>query len=397
MKTKNVWINHKTSDIMKRVNHIISLFFILLLFLTGCEDTGYPDIILITGTEESNTLNFSIEGPASMGITVTASDVVPADTRVDLGVDPALIAGLNEQTGKNYVILPDGSYNLSAGNVVIHAGTHVSDQVSLNITSTDDFEEGVNYCVPVTINGTNGSMPVLESSRTVFILVRKTIITRAADLKKRNYFTVPSFVDNPDVAALPALTMECRVYVNSFHSSNPYISSIIGIEERFLLRFGDVSIARDEIMLAGGEVAGAGKYQLAATEKFSTGKWYHVAAVYTGSSMALYIDGRMVTQTEAAQGVVDMSWDYAGGFHIGYSADGRKLDGYVSEARLWSKALTASQLQESLCYVDPTSQGLIAYWRFNGAEGRNVTDLTGHGHTAVAWEDIAWVEGVRCP
>lgn len=379
------------------MKHIVNLLYILLLFLSGCNDTGYPDIIFITGTEESNTTNFSIEGPASMGITVTASDIVPADTRVNLEIDPGLIAGLNEKTGKNYVILPGGSYNLSAENVVIHAGNHVSDQVSFDITSTDNFEEGINYCVPVTITGTDGSMPVLESSRTVFILVQKTIITQAVNLRKSTYFTVPSFIDNPDVAALPALTMECRVYANSFHSSNPYISSIIGIEERFLLRFGDVSIARDQIMLAGGEVSGAGKYQLAASETFSAGKWYHVAAVYTGSSMVLYIDGKMVASTEAAQGVIDMNWDYAGGFHIGYSADGRKLDGYVSEARLWSKALTASQLQENLCYVNPTSEGLIAYWRFNGSEGRNVTDLTGHGHTAVASEDITWVEGIRCP
>jgi hypothetical protein len=381
------------------MKNIISIFCLVLLFFTySCKDTAeFPDVIYITGTEETNTVSFAIEGPSSMGLTVTASDIVSADTKVNLKIRPELIAGLNAKTSKNYVIPPDGSYNLSADNVIIRAGKHISEQIVFNITATDGFEEGSNYCIPVSISGTDGSMPVLEPSRTIYILIRKTIITKAVNLRKSTYFTVPSFLLNPDVSALPGLTMECRVLANTFHGSNPFISSIIGIEEKFLLRFGDVSIAKDQIMLAGGEVTGAGKYQLAAPETFSAGKWYHVAAVYTGSAMILYVDGRMVASTEAAKGVIDFSYDWAGGFHIGYSADGRKLDGYVSEARIWSKALTASQLQENLCYVDPTSDGLVAYWRFNDSDGRNVTDLTGHGYTAVASENITWIEGIKCP
>ena len=381
---------------MKSYSILLSVF--LLACTMGCKgETEYPDVILMTGTEDVNTVSFAIEGPTSMGLTVTATDVVPTDTRVTLNVAPELVAALNRQTGKNFVMPPDGCYSLSSNTVVIHAGQHISEQTEFRITSTDEFEEGANYCVPVSITGTDGSMPVLEPSRTVFVLIRKTIITQAVNLGKNTYFTVPSFLANPDVSALPELTLECRVLANSFHSANPYISSIIGIEEKFLLRFGDVSIARDEVMLAGGEVTGAGKYQLAAPDKFTPGRWYHVAAVYNGSAMMLYIDGRIAASTEAAKGVIDMSWDWAGGFHIGYSADGRMLDGYISEARVWSKALTASQLQENLCYVNPTSEGLVAYWRFNGSEGGDVPDLTGHGHTAVASRAITWVAGVRCP
>jgi hypothetical protein len=371
---------------------------VVLFFTNSCKEADeFQDIIYFTGTEESNTVSFAIDGPSSMGLSVTASDLVSTDTKINLQIRPELIEDLNRQTGKNYVIPPTGSYNLSADNVVLQAGKHVSEQVVLHITATDGFEEGANYCIPISITGTDGNMSVLEPSRTVYVVIRKTIITQAVNLRKSTYFTVPSFLLNPEMSALPEVTLECRVLANSFHASNPYISSIIGIEEKFLIRFGDVSIARDEIMLAGGDVTGAGHYQLAAADKFVTGKWYHVAAVYTGSEMILYIDGRKAASTEAAKGVVDFSYDWAGGFHIGYSADGRKLDGYVSEARVWSKALTASQLQENLCYVNPVAEGLVAYWRFNDSDGRNVPDLTGHGHTAVASENITWVTGVRCP
>ena len=78
--------------------------------------------------------------------------------------------------------------------------------------------------------------------------------------------------------------------------------------------------------------------------------------------------------------------------------DGRLLNGSVSEARVWKRSLTANELQNNLCYVDPTSDGLVAYWRFNDADADgNVTDLTGHGYKAVASRSIVWVPGVRCP
>jgi hypothetical protein len=379
------------------MKYLLPIFFAIALCCHSCKETDeFRDIIYFTGTEETNTVNFVIDGPSSIGLSVTASDIVPADVNVQLQIQPELITQINQQTGKNFVIPPDGSYNLSSNHVILRAGKHVSEQTSLNIISTDDFEEGANYCVPVSIIGSDGTMSTIEPS-TVFFLIQKSIITQAVNLRKSTYFTVPSFLLNPEMSALPEVTLECRVLANSFHNANPYISSIIGIEEKFLIRFGDISIARDQIMLAGGEVTGAGKYQLAATETFATGRWYHVAAVYDGWEMILYADGKKIASTPAVKGVIDFSWDWAGGFHIGYSADGRKLDGYISEARVWSKALTASQLQENLCYVNPTSEGLVAYWRFNGSDGRNVPDLTGHGHTAVANENITWVQGVRCP
>lgn len=387
------------------MKHLISILSILMIFTTACKESAeYRDVIFFTGTESSNIVSIAADGPTSLGLTVTASDKVSSDMIINLQIRPELIDELNKKKGRSYSTLPEGSYSLSSNKALLYSGENVSEQVEFIIHSTDGMEGGITYCVPISILSVEGNgMSVLEASRTIYITVTKPLITRAVDLRKSTYFTVPSFLGNPELAEMPAVTMECRVYANSFHGSNPYISSIIGIEEKFLLRFGDVSINRDQLMLAGGEVSygssskDKGKFQLVANETFSTGRWYHVAAVYTGSAMELYIDGKQVTSTEAARGVIDFSWDWAGGFHIGYSADGRRLDGYISEARVWNIALRASQLQENLCYVDPLTPGLVAYWRFDAAEGQDITDLTGHGHTAKASGTIYWVEGVKCP
>ena len=80
--------------------------------------------------------------------------------------------------------------------------------------------------------------------------------------------------------------------------------------------------------------------------------------------------------------------------------DGRQLKGYISEARVWAKALNGNDLKNNMCYVDPATDGLLAYWRFNEkADGKKVEDdLTGHGYKATySSSAMKWVDNVRCP
>ena len=50
-----------------------------------------------------------------------------------------------------------------------------------------------------------------------------------------------------------------------------------------------------------------------------------------------------------------------------------------------------------MCTVDPESDGLVAYWRFNEGEGKQIKDWTGHGWDIEANRDLTWIEGVKCP
>ena len=57
-------------------------------------------------------------------------------------------------------------------------------------------------------------------------------------------------------------------------------------------------------------------------------------------------------------------------------------------------------LKNNMCYVDPATDGLLAYWRFNEkADGKKVEDdLTGHGYKATySSSAMKWVDNVRCP
>jgi hypothetical protein len=378
-------------------------FIVLALiagFFAGCKKgADYHPVLYFTDTEQFPEKRMTVDGPSSVGISVTSSIKVDKDITAKIEIDSSLLASYNHSHNTAYSFLPAGSFELVSTNssVVISNGTNRSESATFSILSLSQFQEGVTYCVPVTIKDVQGGIPVLESSRTMYLVIKRTIITQAASLASNRYFTVPGFATDATLASIPNFTMECRINVNAFQTANPFISSVMGIEENFLLRFGDVSIANSQLQLAGGLVSG-NKYPVTSKGTFSTGQWLHVAVVYNGSTMALYVNGVLDNYSDAGAGGINLTDTYSGGFHIGFSAGGRYLNGAVSEARVWKRALTPNELLNNLCYVPPTSNGLIAYWRFNGdISGNNVEDLTGHGFTAVANNTITWIPGVRCP
>lgn len=357
-------------------------------FLTSCKNAEeFQDVLYFTGTETSPVTKMTVDGPSDIGLSVSSSSKVDHDVQIQIKATPELLESYNLQNGKVYQNLPEGCYELSTSNLTLSSGKCVSSPFRLTINSVADFKEGVTYCLPVSIVNVDGNIPVLETSRTVFVVINQVIITKAASLKN-NYFAVP-FAKDVTLNAVPKLTMEARVFVNAFQPNHPKISSIMGIEEHFLLRFGDVNIDMNQIQLAGG------KDPVTGTLQFETNKWYHVAVVFDGIEIKLYINGELDGSISTSRVSVDLT-DKAG-FYIGRSAGGRLLNGAISEVRVWTKALTSIEIANNICYVDPISDGLLAYWRFNEGEGRKIKDWTGHGWDIEGNTNVTWVEGVRCP
>jgi hypothetical protein len=376
-------------------------FILAMMLFASCQEVAeFKDVIYFTGTEESPRITFTIEEPRDMGITITATNKVETDTRVLLEVgDQSMLDAYNAKTGKKYVMPPAGSFNLDKNETVIKAGNYVSESVRFGVTSLDEFVEGTNYCVPLVITGTDGDMPILESSKVMYVVINRTIISKAVDLHGRCGFNVPLFMTDPRVSALDQATMEIRVRVNSFPSANanPGISSLMGIEETFLFRFGDISIEKNQLQLAPAVINGK-KYFTTGETRYTTGKWHQVVCVYDGSSVAIYVDGKLDVKFGAGPGTINLNTDYFDGFWFGQSCGGRYLDGAISEARFWTRALTMNEIQDNACYVDPKTPGLLAYWRFNAVqEDGRVLDETGNGFDAIPHGSYTWIENVKCP
>lgn len=366
---------------------LMTLFITLFSACKNAEDL--EDVLYFTGTETSPVSQYTIDGPTDIGITVSSSCLASSEQKVNISVATEKLEEYNHTNGKTYKGLPEGSYKLSSESILLKTGENVSEQLILSLLNTSKFEEGAVYCLPLTISNVEGGMPVLESSRTIYIVLNQTIITQAAASKN---MPIP-FEDDPSLASVPQVTMEARVMVTKFASSNPYISTVMGVEEEFLLRFGDVTIEPNQLQLAGGG------YPVTAKTEFETNKWYHLAVVFDGSTIKLYVNGELDGQTDAPRGpIVLCGKTDKRRFCIGGSLNSRLLNGYISEVRVWKKALSQSQIQNNMCYVSPDNyKDMIAYWRFNdGADAEVIKDWTGNGwdiNTTIS----NWVEGVKCP
>ena len=397
--------------------YIFSLFA-LLLGLAGCkEGPNYGDAIYVTGTLSSNNIRFLVDGHSSIGLTVSSTAKAETDIKVRMEEAPGLLNEFNASSGRNYQLPPPASYSLNGSEVVIKAGKVVSTQIAVTADS-EQLQEGVSYCVPLSITSVEGgNLDVLENSRTAYLMLTKVINIKAAYLARQGCFDIPGFGgDDSPVRSLGKMTLEMKVLPVTF-GSNPTsasgISSLCGCEENFLFRFGDgAGNPTNKLQFVKGSIGTAvhpdqkDHYESWVDKEFETGHWLHFAAVYDGQYLRLYLDGEQIHFVETNNGgTINLSMAYDGHswddtFAIGRSAGhARFFDGYISECRVWNVARTPSELQDGICYVDPTSEGLVAYWRFDGEtqEDGTVLDATGHGYNAVPYGTIRWVDNQKCP
>lgn len=129
--------------------------------------------------------------------------------------------------------MPAEHYQLSKDRVVVPAGKTTSEEVSIKFLKLDELEIDATYLCPLSIGGAEG-VGVMDGSRTMYYLVRRSsAITTAMNLKNV-YVTVPGFDKGSPTADvvnnLSSVTMEAIIRVNSFQQE---ISSIMGIEQYF--------------------------------------------------------------------------------------------------------------------------------------------------------------------
>jgi len=112
----------------------------------------------------------------------------------------------------------------------------------------------------------------------------------------------------------------------------------------------------------------------------SEGVWTHIAAVYAGSVLRMYIDGDLAAETVASAEYSSSGSPLKIG---GHSADYDYWIGQLDEIRVWSIERSQADIQENMWVQVPTdTPGLAAYWRFEEGNGQIVHDSSGNGNDA---------------
>ncbi|MGN0188882.1 MAG: LamG-like jellyroll fold domain-containing protein [Candidatus Cryptobacteroides sp.] len=231
------------------------------------------------------------------------------------------------------------------------------------------------------------------------------LITWAADMTGNRLF--PKWDGTAEkLGYASAVTLEALINVDEFNNNG--ISTVMGIEGDFLLRFGDSS--PDNVL----QVATMnGNYEV--DFEFENNRWYHLAVTFTQdasyyANVEVYIDGvkkgeKLNWQMKGGgtwwgdpvrQGVnFSKDWSYEPDgtrcFWMGYSYDAnRDLKGRMTEIRIWNKALTEAEINapDHFYTVDPKSEGLYSYWKFTAGEGSTIEDATGNGNKLYGETDV---------
>jgi hypothetical protein len=126
-------------------------------------------------------------------------------------------------------------------------------------------------------------------------------------------------------------------------------------------------------------------------------RWYHIAGIYDGQTMKLYLDGSLVASGDYNAYVGNtsplyFSYNDVGGYPY-------HLTGQIDEVRIWNYARTAEQLVSNMNrFLTGQEPGLVGYWQLNEGGGQAILDTTGggsNGRLGSTWDveadDPTWI------
>ena len=406
---------------MKRTGIFI---FAATLALVGCskQDGSFENKMFIKADSYRSEVRVATdEGVKTLKRNLSVAIAQPLENDIDVKVvkSPELLETYRkawyEPTAE---LLPDENCNLEGLSTVLRGGDVASKDIELTFTGLDKLDYSKVYVLPVTI--VSDGVAMLERAKTMYYVVKEaSLVNYVADLKSNRSWPV---WDNWDkVKNLEAFTMEALINCHAFNNESK-ILTVMGVEDHFLVRIGDVTIPANQIQIACAykDVEGGSTLRADLTDpslQLKVDRWYHLAVTFNKGYIKVYLDGRLRAEkdltnigTVVRDGVqipiefkaVDFSAphsDESDGkprcFWIGYSYDSKRcLDGMIAEARLWNKVLSAEEINAPnhfyKLYPSDINASLLAYWKFDDAAGKAVKDYSIYGNNLSSDHDILW-------
>ena len=214
-------------------------------------------------------------------------------------------------------------------------------------------------------NTPEGYLP-LETTFTVIQKADVGLISWAADMKHNRLF--PKWEkQSSNPLSNHRGTAEVLIYPRKFDNG---ISTVMGVEQSFLLRFGNSDrhdFESNRLFIVwdhhGWQEV---KYE------FDIEKWYHIAVTWDELHVRCYINGELITDTIIGRPVdVDNPWSYENSgqercWWYGYSYDeNRYFDGLMTGFRIWNRVLSAEEISRPNHFYklsESDKDGLIANW-----------------------------------
>ena len=363
------------------------------------------------------------EGVVALTKTITVGVAQPEQNDINVTVkeSPELLETYRTAYyHKEVELLPKANYNLEGVVAKIKAGDVLSSNLDIVFDGLDKLDYSKQYVLPVTV-ATDG-IEMLERSKTMYFVIKEaSLVNFVADMKSNRAW--PIWDGWEKVADLKQFTMECLINCHAFNNSSS-ILTVMGVEDHFLIRIGDVTIPTNQIQiaLAYKDVEGGSTNRADVTDatlQLRKDRWYHLAVSFDQGYVKVYLDGRLRaeadrsvigqrpnTETGQLEDIIFKNVDFSAPhsdesdgkprcFWVGYSYDSeRSLDGMIAEARLWDRVLTAEEINAPnhfyKLYPSEIDESLLAYWKFCEGFGQKVKDYSIYGKDLEADHTILW-------
>ncbi len=121
--------------------------------------------------------------------------------------------------------------------------------------------------------------------------------------------------------------------------------------------------------------------------------WYNVVGTYDGQKMRIYIDGKVVNQTENRRGVPNSSHPVYMARHDFSTSSSYRINGMMDEIKIFNRAVSASEIYSSYAAIMGELTTVMAHWDFDDGSGTVLYDRTGRGNDGLI-SGASWADGV---
>lgn len=363
------------------------------LLLTGCNDAEYDTLsnqayILQTNTNANSSLKLTVGAEvATTTLNVRLSDVANVESRYRLVYDTAVVNEYNRLNETPYASLPQESFSLSSEETTIEAGASVSTPITLTVPPYSEAlkASGKKYAIGFRLENTSGNASVLPSGSKIVYILDQVVIQPVVVLDQSHYVSQDLVKNYPLTEWTVEMNINKHVLYTEVGRGNNQAIFGAGPDEIYI-RFGDAPIEGNRLQI---KTQGT---QMNSLALFNEHTWYHLAFVCTGTKLYLYVNGQLDNSMDLPGKTTNVN-----SINICSPSTYWLGNAMYSEVRFWQRARSQAEIANNMYACDPTTPGLITYYKMNEGEGYSFRDASGNGNNAETNGQAVpeWIQDVR--
>lgn len=363
------------------------------LLLTGCNDAEYDTLsnqayILQTNTNANSSLKLTVGTEvATTTLNVRLSDVANVESRYRLVYDTAVVNEYNRLNETPYASLPQESFSLSSEETTIEAGASVSTPITLTVPPYSEAlkASGKKYAIGFRLENTSGNASVLPSGSKIVYILDQVVIQPVVVLDQSHYVSQNLVKNYPLTEWTVEMNINKHILYTEVGRGNNQAIFGAGPDEIYI-RFGDAPIEGNRLQI---KTQGT---QMNSLALFNEHTWYHLAFVCTGTKLYLYVNGQLDNSMDLPGKTTNVN-----SINICSPSTYWLGNAMYSEVRFWQRARSQAEIANNMYACDPTTPGLITYYKMNEGEGYSFRDASGNGNNAETNGQAVpeWIQDVR--